>query len=158
MFAGSDAAGRLRLVPVTFRVAAEFVDRYHRHLRPPAGQKFAVGVADGCDVLRGVAIAGRPTARMSDDGLTIEVTRCATDGAANACSMLYGAAVRAARALGYRAAITYTRADEPGASLRAANWSRVRDIPPAVGWSRTARPRPNSPARTAGKTLWRIEL
>ena len=38
---------------------------------------------------------------MYDDGTTIEVTRVCTDGTANACSLLYGAMWRAAKALGY---------------------------------------------------------
>lgn len=38
------------------------------------------------------------------------------------CTMLYGAACRAAKALGYRRIITYTRESEPGTSLKASNW------------------------------------
>jgi len=40
----------------------------------------------------------------------------------NACSMLYGAARRAARALGHEPIYTYTLPDEGGASLRAAGF------------------------------------
>ena len=36
--------------------------------------------------------------------------------------MLYGAACRAAKALGYRRIITYTKKSEPGTSLKASNW------------------------------------
>ena len=36
--------------------------------------------------------------------------------------MLYGAAWRAAKALGYKRIFTYTRESESGASLRASNW------------------------------------
>ena len=36
--------------------------------------------------------------------------------------MLYGAAWRAAKALGYKRLFTYTRQSENGASLKAANW------------------------------------
>jgi hypothetical protein len=84
--------------------------------------KFCLGVArDGDDsaVLVGVAIVGRPVARGFDDGLTLEVTRVATDGTRNSCSMLYATAWRATRALGYRRMITYTQAGEPGSNLRA---------------------------------------
>src|SRR5574341_91514 len=38
---------------------------------------------------------GRPVARLCADGWTAEVTRVATDGAKNACSMLYSACWRA---------------------------------------------------------------
>jgi hypothetical protein len=64
-----------------------------------------VGVTDGTQ-LRGVAVVGRPIARALDDGYTAEVRRCCTDGAPNACSMLYRAAWRSAKALGYRKLIT----------------------------------------------------
>ena len=36
--------------------------------------------------------------------------------------MLYAAAARAAKAMGYRKIITYTLDTEPGTSLRAAGW------------------------------------
>ncbi len=64
----------------------------------------------------------------------------ATDGTKNACSMLYGAAWRAARALGWLRLVTYTLPEEGGASLRAAGW---RCIGEAGGgsWSRANRPR-----------------
>ncbi|GLI00644.1 XF1762 family protein [Phytohabitans aurantiacus] len=77
-------------------------------------------------MLVGVAIVGRPVARHLDDGLTLEVTRVATDGHRNACSLLYAAAWHAAKALGYRRLITYTqkalRFAISEASV-AANWS-----------------------------------
>ena len=55
----------------------------------------------------GVAICGRPVARRLDDGYTLEVNRLCTDGTPNACSILYAAAYRAARAMGYNKVITY---------------------------------------------------
>ena len=74
----------------------------------------AVGAATDDKVLRGIAIAGRPVARLFDNGQTLEVTRVTTDGYRDACSMLYGACWRAARALGYRRLVTYTQAGEGG--------------------------------------------
>lgn len=86
------------------------------------GHKFSIGcVADG--ELVGVVIAGRPVSRYLDDGLTLEVTRLCSTGEKNACSILYGAAARAARAMGYRRIITYTLDSEDGTSIRAAGWS-----------------------------------
>jgi hypothetical protein len=67
-------------------------------------------------------MVGRPVGRYLDDGFTLEINRCCTDGTKNACTMLYGAACRAAKALGYRRIITYTRESEPGTSLKASNW------------------------------------
>jgi hypothetical protein len=125
---------RLHIVPITLRVARAYVDAHHRHLRAPAGAKLAIGVQDGRAQLRGVAILGRPVARRLDDGATIEVTRVATDGCRNACSPLYGAAVRVARALGYTRVVSYTLAEEDGTSLRAAGWTPTRSTR-GGGWS-----------------------
>ncbi len=112
----------LRVVPCDLKTANEFVRKLHRHSRPVVGHRFSVGVADADGVLRGVAIIGRPVAPRLDNGKAAEVTRLCTDGTRNACSMLYGAARRAARALGYAPIYTYTLPDEGGASLRAAGF------------------------------------
>ena len=111
----------LQLLPIDFQAARDFVGEHHRHNKPPVGHKFSIACYDG-DRLCGVAMVGRPIGRYLDDGLTLEVNRCCTDGTRNACSMLYGAAWRAAKALGYKHIITYTRQSENGASLRAAGW------------------------------------
>src|SRR4051812_39255281 len=101
----------LSVVPVSFAQACQFVAEWHRHHEPPAGHKFSIGVAAD-QTLVGVIIVGRPVARHYDDGCTLEVTRCATDGTPNAGSALYAAAWRATKALGYRRLITYTQAGE----------------------------------------------
>lgn len=111
----------LELRPVDFETARQFVGEYHRHNKPPVGHKFSVGCYDG-DRLCGVVMVGRPIGRYLDDGLTLEVNRNCTDGTKNACSMLYGTAWRAAKALGYKRIITYTLESENGASLRASGW------------------------------------
>lgn len=146
-------ARRLRVVPVTIKAAGHFVAAWHRHNGPTPGALFALGVADGDDVLRGVAVVGRPTARAYQDGTTAEVRRTATDGTRNANSMLYGAAWRAARALGYRRLITYTQAGEPGTSLRASGWHIVAERPARPGWDVPSRPRNGSYLSTT-RTLW----
>lgn len=129
----------LELVPITLSDAREYVSRCHRHLAAPVGGLFAIGLAEAGGVV-GVAIVGRPVARNQADAWTAEVTRLATDGSRNACSMLYRAAWRAARALGYRRLITYTLKSEPGTSLRAAGWECVAEVA-AQSWSRASRPR-----------------
>ena len=83
----------LNIKPCHLRAARDYVSRYHRHSIPPVGGKFAVACYDG-DRLCGVAICGRPVARYLDDGLTLEILRCCTDGTGNACSKLYGACCR----------------------------------------------------------------
>jgi len=130
---------RLHLQPITFPEAAAFVKQHHRHHIPPVSWKFGVAVNDGTKV-RGVIIVGRPVARHLDDGLTLEVTRCCTDGAKNAASMLYGAAWRASKSLGYQKLITYTMQSEPGTSLRAAGWEAVAETP-GRSWNTPGRPR-----------------
>ena len=111
----------LTLTTMRLADANAFVATHHRHHRPVTGHKFSLGCEqDGR--LVGVAIVGRPVSRYLDDGTTLEVNRLCTTGERNACSFLYGAAARAAKALGYRKIITYTLDTEPGASLRAAGW------------------------------------
>lgn len=144
----------LHLVPISFAEACAFVVAHHRHHQPPVGMKFCAGAATGDGVLRGVAIVGRPVARHLDNGQTLEVTRVATDGTAHACSMLYAAAWRAAKALGYTRLITYTQAGEPGASLRASGWRIVAERKRHPGWNRPSRPRRDLGTENTPRTLW----
>lgn len=123
----------LSLCPITLTEARAYVTAHHR------GGLFAVAVSAE-EAVRGVAIVGRPVARALADGYTAEVTRLCTDGARNACSMLYSAAWRAARALGYRRLVTYTLPEEGGASLRAAGW-RLIGLAGGGSWSSPSRPR-----------------
>lgn len=139
---------RLAVVPSSLRDANAFVARHHRHHGPVRGHKFAVAVADESGQVRGVAIVGRPCARALQDGWTLEVNRVATDGCQNACSALYGAALRVARAMGFRRLLTYTLPAESGASLRAVGWTRTATVE-ARQWDRPSRRRPNAaPAQT----------
>ena len=108
----------LEITPVDLAEANAFVAEHHRHHLPVPGAKFCIACSEN-DVVRGVCIVGRPVARMLDNGWTLEVNRCCTDGVRNGCSILYGAAWRAAKALGYRRLITFTLPEEGGASLRA---------------------------------------
>ena len=146
----------LRVVPVRRADAFAFVLAHHRHHRPPVGCVFTLGVADD-DVLVGVAVVGRPVARHYDDGMTLEVNRTATDGTKNANSMLYGAAWRATRALGYDRLITYTQEGESGSTLRAAGWRVVAHRPPRKGWSVPSRPRDDHGVDKIPRTLWEAQ-
>lgn len=119
----------LRVVPCDLKTANAFVRAMHRHSRPVVGHKFAIGLKAQTRLLDGpqwrlvgVAIVGRPVAQHLDDGEAAEITRCCTDGTMNACSMLYGAARKAARAMGHNPVFTYTLPGEGGASLRAAGF------------------------------------
>ena len=127
----------LSLRPITFREACSFVAEHHRHNQPPRGHKFSVAVESDGELV-GVMMAGRPVARALDDGYTLEVNRTCTTGARNANSMLYGAAWRAAKALGYRRMVTYTQGDENGASLIAAGAVRAADLPARGSWAESS--------------------
>jgi hypothetical protein len=129
----------LCLVPLPRDEANAFVQAHHRHHGPVVGHLFALGAAVNESIV-GVAIVGRPVARELQDGFTAEVTRVATDGTRNACSFLYGACWRAARALGYRRLVTYILECESGTSLRAAGWTLIGKAG-GGSWSRTTRPR-----------------
>lgn len=144
---------KLRLVPIHMAEANAFVEQYHRHSEPVLGARFCVAVADD-ERVRGVAICGRPVARKMQDGWTLEVNRLATDGAENACSMLYAACWRAARAIGYTRLLTYTLESEGGASLRASNWKRVAELPARHGWDRPSRPRDESDYLSSPRVRW----
>lgn len=126
---------KLIICPLSFRDANAFVAKLHRHHKPARGCKFCIGVRDEANLLRGVAIVGRPVARHFDDGLTAEVNRTCTDGCDNANSALYGAAWRIAREMGYMRIITYTQEGESGTSLRAAGWVKVKDLPARGSWA-----------------------
>jgi hypothetical protein len=150
---GRDIAVKLYLTKIELKEANEFVAALHRHHKPVVGHKFSLGaIADG--KLVGVAIVGRPVARMRDDGTTLEVTRLCTDGTRNACSFLYGASARAAFALGYRRIGTYILASEPGASLMGAGW-RLMGERGGGSWSRGTRPRTDK-APTESKLLFEV--
>lgn len=146
---------KLSPVPVTLAEAHAFVRRFHRHHKPSQGGKFAVGVtADGNEVC-GVCVVGRPVARRLDDGWTCEVVRCCTDGTPNACSFLYRAAWRAARAMGYRKLVTYTLPDEGGGSLRASGF-RLFGEAGGGNWNCASRPRVDTDHQQR-KLRWEIE-
>ena len=143
----------LSLQPITFAEAAEFVRAVHRHHIPPVSHKFSIAVNDGSKIC-GVVIVGRPVARAFDNGYTAEVTRCCTDGTKNTASMLYAAAWRAARAMGYRRLITYTLVEEPGTSLRASGFKEIAKTK-GGSWNCPSRPRIDK-APLGQKLLWEI--
>lgn len=141
----------LTIVPCALDEANAFVPRHHRHHKPTRGHKFSLGVSAGEKIV-GVAIVGRPVSRILDDGWTLEVNRTCTDGTRNANSMLYGAAWRAAKSLGYRRLITYSLPDEGGASLRGAGWKMLGQRGGGT-WNCPSRPRVDKHP-TQAKILW----
>lgn len=142
------------LQPIDYAGACEFIRQHHRHHLPPQGWKF--GIAAATDRVVGVVTVGRPVARSLDNGWTLEVTRCCTDGTPHVASKLYAAAWRAAKALGYRRLITYTLASESGTSVKAAGWRSLYETTARPkGWNMPSRPRVVK-APTEAKTLWEV--
>lgn len=142
----------LAVAPITLKEANAFVEHHHRHHGPRQGHTWSIAVLhDGR--LAGVAIAGRPSSRILDDGRTLEVYRVCTDGTPNACSKLYGAVRRIAQAMGYVAVLTYTLDWEDGASLRAAGWRPDRQVK-GEAWGRQGRTRLDKHP-TGPKIRWR---
>lgn len=112
----------MRIAPITFKEASAYINQHHRHHKATIGCKFCISVVGDDGQLHGVAVCGRPVSRHLDDGVTLEINRVCTDGARNACSMLYSACCRIAKAMGYKKVITYILESENGASLKASNF------------------------------------
>jgi hypothetical protein len=144
----------MSVVPLELGEANAFVSQHHRHHGEVVGHKFSIGAEQNGKII-GVAIIGRPVSRMRDDGLTLEVSRLCTDGTRNACSFLYGAAARAAFALGFKRLGTYILASENGASLKASGWRLVGEAG-GGSWSRQERPRVDK-SPTQRKLLFEVE-
>ena len=149
----------LTLIPISLALANAFVAQHHRHHQPVVGHKYSIGCALGSRLI-GVAITGRPVSRYLDNGTMLEVTRLCTDGTPNACSILYAASARAAKAMGYTKIVTYTLDTENGASLRAAGW-RCEGLAGGKQWTGKRKPaKPISPPQRKlrySKTLHKEE-
>jgi hypothetical protein len=141
----------LIVFPCTLKQANELVSDLHRHHKPAQGHRFSLGVKDGNGVIHGAAIVGRPVARKIPQYEVCEVVRLVTDGTKNACSMLYSAAARAAREMGYRKIQTYILESEPGTSLKASGWHQTA-ITTGDNWSRPSRQR--NTIRLGKKQRW----
>ena len=130
---------RLELTPIKQAEAQFFINTHHRHHKAPVGSIFQIACSKD-DAVVGVIMVGRPVSRNLDNGWTLEVTRCCTDGTKNACSILYSAAWRVTKSLGYKKLITYILKSETGSSLKAVGWKCVGECG-GGSWSRKERPR-----------------
>jgi hypothetical protein len=119
------ALSKLKAIPLTLAQANHYVSLLHRHHKPCVGHRFSIGCMNDENNIVGVCIAGRPVSSSTNQEWVIEVSRLATDGTPNACSFLYGAAAKAAKALGYVSIQTFILESEPGTSLRASGWRNV---------------------------------
>ena len=118
----------MTIVPLTLAQANELVAALHRHHKPVLSHRFSIGVEHEAKLV-GAAIVGRPVCRNVEQYRVAEVTRLVTDGTKNACSILYAAAARIAREMGFNKIQTYILIDEPGTSLKAAAWEFEVETP-----------------------------
>jgi hypothetical protein len=151
---------KLRPIPITLREANDFVSNHHRHSGRTwrDGGKFAIGASDG-EQMWGVAIVGRPLARMLDDGWTAEVTRTCVrpDAPKGTCSFLYGRCWRIWQQMGGARLVTYTLETESGSSLRGAGWRIAGESKPtSSGWARKDRQRAWQPIYGQLKLRWEV--
>lgn len=117
---------KLQVRPATLAQLNAAVTLMHRHHKSVQGHRFSLLCVDETGALHGACSVGRPVARGCDPYRVAEVTRLVTDGTENACSLLYGAAARACKAMGFEIIQTYILDTEPGTSLRASGWKLVR--------------------------------
>ena len=130
----------LQLIPIKQKKAKDFINQFHRHHKAPHGDIYRIGLEKD-KILIGVIMIGRPINRILDDGLTVEILRCCIQGYhKNACSKLYGSAVRIAKNLGYEKIITYTLQKESGSSLKAVGFKDEKKIKGRL-WNTPTRPR-----------------
>jgi hypothetical protein len=145
-------------MPLTLREANDFVEQFHRHSRRTArdGGRFAIGASDG-EQMVGVAIVGRPVARLLNDSYTAEVLRvCVAPDLPprnNVCSFLYGRCWRIWQQMGGKRMVTYTLTTESGSSLAGAGWRVLGKTDPG-DWKRDGRERSWYPIYGQAKFRW----
>lgn len=129
----------LQIRPCELAAANAFIAAFHRHHKPVQGHRFSLSAWSGITMV-GVAVVGRPVARITRKEEVLEVTRLCTDGTKNACSILYAAAARIGKEMGYKFIQTFILSSETGKSLRAAGW-RFDGHTDGGSWSRPSRGR-----------------
>lgn len=151
----------LELGAIELTAAKAFIREHHRHNPPPVSWRWGHAIYNG-ETLVGVAMVGRPVARMLDANTIVEVNRlCVDPGLApdlvwNACSMLYSAARKEAKRRGFARIITYTLETEAGVGLKASGWIPAHKTR-GGSWNRKGRPRRDR-APTCPKIRWESSL
>lgn len=144
---------KLRVVPLELKELNALVGKLHRHHKPIKFHRFSIGCATENGNLVGGAAVGPPVARACNRKEILEVSRLVTDGTPNACSLLYAAAARAGKALGYWKIQTYILNTEPGTSLLAAGWV-MEATTQAKSWVTAKRPNRRTDQPTCPKQRW----
>lgn len=133
------------VAPFPVKYARAWVKRVHRRLPDLTGAMWCIGAWVQGE-MRGLAVVGRPNARMLDVAAgepinTLQVLRVAVvEGTPNACSRLYGACSRSAKGMGASGLFTYIHDDESGISLKASGWIEDR-LTDGGEWTRPSRQR-----------------
>jgi hypothetical protein len=144
---------KLHVVPLELKEANTLVEKLHRHHKPLKFHRFSIGCVAEDGTLVGGAIIGPPVATAISRKDVLEVSRLVTDGTPNACSILYAAAARAGKALGYKKIQTYILDTEPGTSLLAAGWEfEVKTQ--AKSWVTAKRPNRRTDQPICPKQRW----
>lgn len=130
----------MKAIPIELKEANAFVEKNHRHHKSVNRDKFRIACEEDGDIV-GIIQVARPVSRNLDDGKTVEVVRCCTNGKKNVASFLYSRAARIAREMGYERIITYILEEEPGTSLKASGWECETNECGGGNWSRPSRPR-----------------
>ena len=146
----------LKIIPLDLKEANGIVAKFHRHHKPAIGHRFSLGVIDDSGETVGAAIASRPIARLSDQKFVLEITRLATNGTKNSCSILLGAVAKSAKVMGYGIVQTTTLDKESGSSLKAVGWKSKKINVDGKGWD--SRANRNVDCKHDLKVKWFCEL
>jgi hypothetical protein len=139
---------------ITQADAARFIAKHHRHHTPPVGAITCLGLWEG-ETLVGVGVLGRPVSRMLQAQGVCEITRlCVAPDVLHAASALAARVRLVAQALGFARCVTYTLAEEGGASLRAAGFQADMELAGGGEWSVPSRLREKANYPTARKVRW----
>lgn len=147
----------MQIVPLTLREANDFVEQWHRHSARTSndGGKFAIGLQHGGQLV-GVAIVGRPVARMLQVEGAAELLRLCTspDAPKGSASKLYSRAKRVWQLMGGTTIHTYTLKRESGASMRGAGIHEAAADVAQQQWTRPSREREERAIYDEPKQRW----
>lgn len=148
----------MKIVPLTLRQANDFVEEWHRHSARTSndGGKFAIGLHNGGGELIGVAIVGRPIARLLQVEGAAELLRLCTSPEApkGSGSKLYARARRIWQLMGGTRLHTYTLDRESRATMKGAGLREPVATIDGAQWDRAARPRDRRAIYDEPKIRW----
>lgn len=119
---------RLQNVRVKLDEAQQFTQTHHRHSEPLKRHMFTIGAVVQKSIwtdMQGIVTIDRASSAWSKYDFVVEIRRLVTKPNChpNTASFLLGKAKQACFAMGYELVVTYTKAHESGASLKAAGFT-----------------------------------